>query len=152
MMQADFGLPVFLKGVCKEDVYLKWLSREATRFYNEDQAVGEYDLTSRYSYRNAIHRAVLRHGEVDAYTGSILNWKLVGRFNAKEAKKLGKQYRAHFADTPVADRIDNQPGGLNITICSWRIYYSKKNLDYAEFLSICSAVSKYAEKKGLQIK
>lgn len=152
MNKVDFGLPVFLKEICKEDVYWKWLSREATRFYNEDQEVGEYDRTSRYSYRTAIHKAVLRHGEVDAYTGAILNWKLVGRFNSKQAKKLGKQYRAHFADAPVADRIDNIPGSLNIAICSWRVFYSKKNLDYAEFLSICSSVSKYAEKKGVQIR
>ncbi len=85
MENVNFKLPDFLKGVCPEERYWKWLNREAGKLFNQNNCStnGRIGVPTRFDFKLKIHKAVLRCQMVDAYSGLLLNWKLLAGFDSK---------------------------------------------------------------------
>src|SRR5688500_11867567 len=101
---ALYKLPKFLNGVCAPKAYRHWLARKAKSHVRRDQNRGNH-TASIEEYKQAIHRAVGRGGDRDAYTGHQLRWDLISQYNNDEAKKRGRGYKKEFGDLPTVDHV-----------------------------------------------
>ena len=79
------SLPVCLRGLCAEDVYLRWLHRKAQAHVTRDRERGETCTAA--AYKAKIHEAVCAGGDRDYYTGLPLDWSLISRFDNARAKQ-----------------------------------------------------------------
>ncbi len=139
--EKKYLLPDFLKNVCSEEVYWRWLGRESSRFLKNDLQY-RIKTISRLEYKDAIHNAVLKYKDVDAYTGQILNWKLLGKFDSKMAREHGLSYKTLYSDIPTASLLKGGAGHTKIVICAWVVEECKGDLSFKEFSQICVAVTK----------
>ncbi len=147
MARTPYELPSFLEGVCAAEQYRKWLSRAASRHVKRDRKKGNKRAT-REEYKRAIHEAVLRQGQSDAYTGEALNWKLISTYDNKKAKERGRKYKKRFGDMPSVDHVGDGLGSADFCICSWRTNDCKSDLDLEEFIALCQKVVTYSRRSN----
>lgn len=138
-MPKKYALPVFLSGDVSQEIYERWLERKAQAHVKRDRRRGNTSASGA-SYREAIHRAVVESGGIDAYTGEKLQWNLISQYDNDESKRNGRHYKKSFALLPTVDHVGDGTGPANFKICSWRINDAKNDLDLAEFISVCQAV------------
>ena len=98
------------------------------------------------SYKTAIHEAVLRSGDRDAYTGRPMRWDQISRYNNAASKRGGRAYKKKFGDLPTVDHIGEGLGEAHFAICAWRVNDAKSDLTRDEFLEVCWEVLDFARK------
>jgi hypothetical protein len=77
---------------------------------------------------------------LDAYTGEVLDWHLISKYDNDVAKKGRSKYKALFGLLPTVDHVGDVTGPANFKICAWRTNYAKNDLSLAEFVSLCRRV------------
>jgi hypothetical protein len=138
-MSKKYALPEFLMGTIDQATYLRWLTRKAQAHVKRDRqrdnstAIGE-------AYRVAIHAAVMLGAGRDAYTGEVLDWTLLSRYDNLESSEGGRTYKHGFAKLPTVDHVGDGLGPANFKICGWRVNDAKHDLDIPAFLAVCKAV------------
>lgn len=151
MKEEKYTVPPFVQGI-ESKVYKRWLHRAACRHYKRDRdRKRENREITREKYKLAIHAAVIKSAGRDDYTGKSLRWKLIGKYDNKEAKKQRQAYKKKFGNMPTVDHAENGTDPANfIKICSWRVNDCKNDLTLDEFLKVCAAVLKFqnARKKN----
>jgi hypothetical protein len=145
MARTPYELPSFLEGMCAAEQYRQWLSRAASRHVKRDRKRGN-ERASRQEYKRAIHEAVLRQGQTDAYTGESLDWSLISTYDSKKAKEGGRAYKKSFGDMPSVDHVGDGLERANLCICSWRTNDCKSDLDLEEFIALCQKVVTYSRR------
>jgi hypothetical protein len=141
-------LPPFLKGICTEDVYRKWLDKRAEQLYVRDRDERRpYALKgSKSLYKKAIHAAVYASGLPDPYTGERMKWELIGTWDW--TKKVTDEIKAKYRLLPTVDHVDPYGNVLKFEICSWRINNCKVGLTPEEFVEVCRKVVERMKDKG----
>ncbi len=132
----QYPLPSNLQGKCKQEDYTHWLRWKAHAHVKRDTKRGNR-TASAASYRDAIHRAVCKGGDRDAYTGRPLRWDLIRKYNNKDSKKGKRAYKKRFADLPTVDHEDDGLGKPKFKMCSWRTNDCKNDLTVRELLRFC---------------
>ena len=139
---GQYALPSKLRGVCTELAYKKWLHRKAIAHVVRDKKRWEIPL-SVADYKNTIHIAVMETGKRDSYTGELLDWGLISKYDNAKSKSGGAVYKKKFAMLPTVDHAGDAPGDLNFRICSWRTNSSKSDLTLIEFVELCRKILRY---------
>jgi hypothetical protein len=92
----------------------------------------------------AVHRAVIRCGGKDEYTGENLEWRLVGTYDNAQSKAKGAPYKRKFRSMPTVDHVqgeDGRPASLDdLRICSWELNDAKGDLSLQQFKALCRKV------------
>lgn len=132
----QYPLPEILNGKCTQSDYTHWLYYKAAVHVKRDKKRGNNKATT-HDYREAIHKAVLKGGDKDAYTGMPLDWSLIRKYNNDEAKKGKRKYKKKFADLPTVDHEDEGMGAPSFKICSWRTNDCKNDLTVDELIKFC---------------
>jgi len=110
-----------------------------------DRERGNEEATTE-EYKIAIHQAVKESRGKDAYTDEDLEWHLLSKYDNKESKKQGRQYKKLFALLPSVDHVGDGKGKAEFKICSWRTNDAKNDLSYEEFVGLCKKVLETANK------
>lgn len=139
MSNKKYHLPDFLSGQCSESVYKKWLSRKAVAHVKRDRKRGNKGAKTSI-YKEAIHDAVLRSKGKDAYTGKLMDWKNISKYDNDKSNNKGRNYKKQFGDLPTVDHIGDGTGDPEFEICSWRTNDSKNDLTIDEFKKLCRQV------------
>lgn len=134
-------MPEFLVGLVTETVYEKWLSRKADAHVRRDRKRGRKATGSQY--KEAIHGAVLASNGRDAYTGEMLNWKLISTYRNEDSTAGRHAYKANFALLPTVDHVSAGDTEASFKICGWRTNDAKNDLSHADFIEVCKAVLAY---------
>lgn len=137
-----YSLPQFLAKKIKKEVYKKWLQRKATAHFRRDKKKRARNI-SVSKYKELIHQAVLASKGKDAYTGEDLDWKLISKYNNKQAKKFGDEYKKKFYYLPTIDHEIPNIKNPSFKICSWKINDVKNDLTLKELLIECKKLIKY---------
>ncbi len=138
-MPKKYEIPLFLANLLTQETYDTWLRRKAQAHVKRDRKRGNSEATGKI-YSTAIHSAVIESQGKDAYTGEILNWKLISQYDNKSSKKGGRSYRHKFALLPTVDHVGDGMGAPDFKICSWRTNDSKNDLSLNEFTDLCKKV------------
>ncbi len=141
-----FPVPEVLKGKCTQQDYTHWLYNKASAHVKRDRKRGN-DIATPALYREAIHEAVSRGGDRDAFTGEPLRWDLIRTYDNEESKKGRREYKKRFADLPSVDHLDDGMGQPNFAICSWRTNDCKNDLTVDELIEFCEAFLKFQKSK-----
>jgi hypothetical protein len=138
-----YFLPLFLVGICTEEVYIRWLLKRARQLHDRDLAQGRpYGLAgSGASYKAEIHAAVIATGLSDPYTGETMDYKLIGTWDTSVDQPEG--YSKQFRLLPSVDHVDPWGTELHMEICSLRINRCKGSLTPDEFINVCRRVVEY---------
>jgi hypothetical protein len=148
MVNRKYELPQFLEGHCRQDAYQRWLGRKAAAHRKRDRGRGNQEAT-REQYMKEIHRAVRDSGGRDHYTGELLVWKLISKYDNETSRASGRKYKKKFALLPTVDHVGDGLGPAAFRICSWRTNDAKNDLSEAEFVDLCNAVaSHYSRSAG----
>ncbi|SFV88665.1 Protein export cytoplasm protein SecA ATPase RNA helicase (TC 3.A.5.1.1) [hydrothermal vent metagenome] len=139
MEKRKYPLPAFLEGLHSQANYEKWLTNKAQTRLKRARDRGNTQANNE-EYRIEIHRAVLECGGADAYTGELLDWRLLGRYNNVESKKGGRVYKKKFALLPTVDHVGDGMGKADFKICSWRTNDAKNDLSFSEFVVLCRQI------------
>lgn len=137
-----FAVPSFLSDQVSQEIYERWLRRKAQAHVRRDRlrknktAVGE-------PYRLAIHRAVMESNGRDAYTGQMLDWSLLSKYDNEKSKKHGRKYKNQFARLPTVDHVGDGTGKADFKICGWRTNDAKNDLQKSQFIALCKAVLRH---------
>ena len=142
-MPTSYPVPPTLN--VEQATYIRWLRRKAAAHVKRDRARATHAITGE-AYRHAIHAAVTDHGVNDFYTGELLNWSLVSRYNNEDSKLGRSTYKAGFALLPTVDHVLTADGKWDFVICAWRTNDAKNDMSQAEFLDLCRRVIAYSEK------
>ncbi len=142
--RGRYYLPKALEGICSENAYKRWLHRKAQAHVIRDRKRWQIPL-SVSDYKRAIHLAVIESGVHDAYTGEVMDWSLISKYNNDKSKTGGTKYKKKFAMLPTVDHAGDEPGDMNFRICSWRTNDSKSDLAFHDFLNLCRAVLAHHE-------
>lgn len=137
---TTYALPTILENACSQKDYIKWLNRRANAHFKQDKKKNKLIFETRALYKHAIHKAVLKGGDRDAYTGELLRWDLIRKFNNKEAQKRKREYKRKFADMPTVDHINEKRRNQYFKICSWRTNDCKNDLTIDELIKFCTVV------------
>lgn len=135
-------LPSFLENVCTRIVFIKWLNKKCWFLHKRDLKNNKSfaaDCT-RLQYKEQIYQSVNETGLIDPYTGDIMQYELIGKWDSNAAKNGGLAYSKQFALLPTADHIDPQGDKLELEICSWRVNMMKADFNPTDFISFCSKV------------
>jgi len=141
-MKSKYKCPEFLLHTCKDDQYQKWLHRKAVAHVKRDRSRG-IETATISKYKKAIHEAVKASNGYDAYTGKILLWDLLGKYDNEQAKKGRRKYKKEFWDLPTVDHVDDGENGPDFKICSWQVNDAKSNMSLNEFVSLCKSIVEY---------
>jgi hypothetical protein len=135
---AAYPLPVFLEGRCTHSAYVKWLNNKADTLLKRDKKRGKpYAIDAEESdYKKEIHRAVMKSGPEDPYTGEPLAWELIGTWDS-HAQPDG--YKRRFYNMPTVDHIVADV--LEFEICSWQSNDAKSDMTPVEFVDFCGKVT-----------
>ena len=142
MKSLKYQLPTFLVGVVTQEIYSKWLNSKTQTHLKRDKKLNP--TASGRSYKEAIHKAVLKSDGKDAYTGEELNWKLINKYDNTKSKLLGRTYKHEFALLPTLDHVSER-SSINFDICSWRTNDAKNDLSIQEFIELCRKVVTYLD-------
>ena len=132
-------LPDFIED---EKKYKKWLYSKAHSHYTRDKKYFKdknENKIFKYTYQDykyAIHQAVIDSRGVDYYTGERLDWSLIGKWNNKDAKRIG--YKKKFKKLPTLEHVNRANFADNFAICSWSVNDAKD-----EFVELCKKVIKH---------
>lgn len=143
-MSNDFQKPEFIKN-CDPQVYKKWLTRKANTHLKRDKKRWETSSTPE-EYKIAIHRAVIESKGVDAYTGKMLRWDMIGQYDNDKSKEGRSEYKKKFGDLPTVDHVSGKDEKLKFKICSWTVNDAKNDLNYKEFVKLCREVIEFEVK------
>lgn len=91
-------------------------------------------------YRIAIRAAVVASNGQDAYTGEVLDWSLLSRYDNVESAEGGRSYKHGFARLPTVDHVGDGLGAADFKICGWRVNDAMHDLDMPAFLGVCRTV------------
>jgi hypothetical protein len=145
-----YPLPAFLKGVVSASGYSKWLNCKADTLRKIDlkRKKAFASACSKAVYKEKIHTAVLAAGTKDPYTGDLLRWELIGKWdNKKEALFRSGKFRSVFNKDffllPTVDHSDPYGDVLEFEICSWIVNSSKTLMNPEEFLDFCKKIAGY---------
>ncbi len=142
---------------CDQSKFIVWVQRKAAALWERDKnkliargclSPETNDNEKRAQYRQAIYKAIAEMEEnVCPYTGYLLKWDKIGKWDNEEAKRKGKVYKRDFALLPTVDHknADSQP---DFIICSWEANDAKNDLPYDKFVELCRAVVALADKKA----
>lgn len=137
-----YPLPDVLKGKCSQEDYTHWLYSKAAAHVRRDTQRGN-PVATKIIYRDAIHRAVCQGGDKDAYTGRLLRWDLIRKYD-NEKSKIGKRaYKKEFAGLPTVDHVGDGTSHPDFKICSWRTNDCKNDLTLEELMEVCRDVLKF---------
>lgn len=139
---GQYALPSALRGSCTEATYKKWLQRKAEAHVRRDRKRWRIRL-SVADYKKSIHAAVQEAGKRDAYTGELLDWGLISKYDNAKSKSGGTVYKKKFAMLPTVDHAGDGPGDLNFRICSWRTNDSKSDLTLKELIELCRKILRH---------
>lgn len=134
-----YQLPKFLEGTVSQANYEKWLSGRSMAHFRRDKKRGNSKITNE-NYKKSIHKAVEECDGYDAYTYEQLDWTLISKYDNKESKKGGREYKSKFALLPSVDHVGDGTGSADFKICAWRTNDSKSDLSYDEFIILCRKV------------
>jgi hypothetical protein len=143
----EFELPVFLRGICQEKTYVRWLRRKAQAHVKRDRKRFGADTCTGAEYRRMIHNAVRNGGENDYYTGMRLDWTLISVYDNDDAKQGRGEYLRRFANLPTVDHVIEPGGSLRFVICSWQVNDCKSHLSETEFWDLCEQVLAHRDSK-----
>ena len=138
-MSKKYALPAFLAGTVDQAAYQRWLAHKAQAHVKRDRKRGNAAAIGE-AYRVAIHAAVTAGGGRDAYTGELLDWSLMSRYDNFESAEGGRTYKHGFAQLPTVDHVSDGLGPADFKICGWRVNDAKHDLDIPAFLGVCRAV------------
>lgn len=144
-MTRKYPLPPFLEGKIDQKSYDRWFSRRSIAHIRRDKNRGNLNAINE-SYKKAIHQAVFDSSGFDEYTGEMLDWHLVSKYDNDKSKKDKRKYKALFCLLPTVDHVDDGLGEPNFKICGWRTNDSKGDLTYEELLQFCRHVLYYFER------
>jgi hypothetical protein len=136
-------LPPFLEGIIDPDDYEHWLTRKAAAHVKRDRKRAQSDVMPAL-YKEAVHAAVLRSDGRDAYTGELLDWKLISTYNNEDSKAGKHSYKSSFALLPTVDHISAGATEASFHICSWRTNDAKSDLSFEGFVELCQKVLTHA--------
>jgi hypothetical protein len=139
MKARKYQMPEFLVSTLTQQRYEKWLGRKASAHVRRDKARGN-QTASREKYKIAIHEAVIKSGARDHYTGEMLDWALLSRYNNAESKAQKRAYKSKFALLPSVDHIGDGLSEANFKICGWRTNDAKNDLSHDDFVALCRRV------------
>ena len=142
-MPRKHSMPRFLEGVISPEAYEHWLKNKAAAHVKRDRNREQSDVTPSF-YKKAIHAAVLRSEGRDAYTGEVLNWKLISTYNNEDSKAGKHSYKSKFALLPTVDHISAGTTKAIFRICGWRTNDAKSDLSFEGFVELCQKVLTYA--------
>jgi hypothetical protein len=136
---AKYPLPDFLVGRCEASKFYYWLNAKANTMLRRDRKRGKAFAweASKATYKGKIYDAIRKCGERDPFTGELLDWDLIGKWDSSTERVMEK-----FALMPTVDHID--PDVLEFEICSWLVNDSKSYMTPAEFVAFCRKVVKRA--------
>ncbi|MFA5939703.1 MAG: hypothetical protein WC809_10155 [Sinimarinibacterium sp.] len=137
-----YALPPFLISVVTQESYQRWLTRKAAAHVKRDRARGH--LCTGANYREAIHAAVLASDGTDAYTGELLDWRLISKYRNEESATGRHLYKAGFALLPTVDHVDAGATEASFRICSWRTNDAKNDMPVDTFIELCRKVLVHA--------
>jgi hypothetical protein len=138
-MSKKYALPIFLRGNATQANYLRWLGRKSITHVRRDRERGNLTAINE-AYKVAIHGAVVASNGRDHYTGEMLDWSLLGRYNNDESKEKRRRYKASFALLPTVDHVGDGLGPADFKICGWRTNDAKHDLTHDEFVALCRRV------------
>jgi hypothetical protein len=139
-----YPLPDFLSSICSPKRFSAWLNSQATRHCKRDRNRGNADLR-REAIKRAIHIAVVQSRGLDAYTGHMLDWQLIGTYSNAESAVNGRAYKRRFHGVPSVDHVGDGLGAPDFRICAWRTNDCKSDLTYDEFIEFCRSVLSHHE-------
>lgn len=148
-MARKYAIPSFLDGVQTQFSYERWLHRKAMAHVKRDRRRGN-DSASVAEYKLAIHSAVAESRGHDAYTGELLDWTLLSKYDNEQSKKHKREYKKRFALLPSVDHVGDGTGPADFKICGWRTNDCKNDLTLEELRTFCHAILKYAEQSRLE--
>jgi hypothetical protein len=143
-----YFLPLFLKGVCTEAEYLRWLDRKASHLYSSDKTLKRpcvRNATCRV-YKLLIHHAVLECGLCCPYTGEKLRWDLLSAWDDASAKNPDQALVKKFSGLPTVDHIDPYGNAPAFEICSWLVNRCKSEMTPEEFIAQCRKIIAFRRK------
>jgi hypothetical protein len=143
--QGKYILPDGIQDTCTDAAYKKWLHRKAQAHVTRDKKRWKLPL-SVAEYKKAIHTAVQKLIRHDAYTGEILDWSLISKYDNNKSKQGGVNYKKKFAMLPTVDHAGDVPGDMNFRICSWRTNDAKSDLTLEEFVELCRKVVEHNDR------
>ncbi len=126
--------------------YEKWLQRRAQSHAKQDKKILQDQEKNTKTvvvkeYKAKIHQAVCKCQGKDAYTGEVLDWYLLSKWNNEDAKKFKRNYKKKFALLPTVDHVD-ELGVANFKICAWRTNDAKNDLSLNELIDFCKKIIK----------
>jgi hypothetical protein len=127
-MPAKYAMPAFLADSIDQAGYQHWLFRKAQAHVARDRKRGNL-MAIGEAYRMAIHAAVIASGGRDAYTGEVLDWKLLGRYDNDASAEGRRTYKHGFAMLPTVDHVGDGLGPADFKICGWRVNDAKHDLE-----------------------
>jgi hypothetical protein len=146
MIQRKYQRPEFLVNLLSQsqDGYEEWLQRKAKSLVERDRKwLQSHNKNSKKvileAYKVAIHKAVCECQGRDAYTGEVLDWDLLGKWDNEQAKQFKREYKKQFALLPTVDHID-ELGVANFKICAWRTNDVKNDLSLNELIKFCKLI------------
>ena len=147
MSKLLYPVPENLRAVIDQSRYSRWLHAKANAHVRRDRKRNGKDSCTVARYKAAIHRAVCDGGDRDFYTGEVLDWKLVSKWENIASKEGRVQYKKRFALLPTLDHCLDEKGEPKFVICSWRVNDSKNDLTLEEFFELCERVLKFQKSK-----
>lgn len=150
-MPVKHTMPSFLSNSTSAEAYERWLDRKAIAHVKRDRARGHSPtVATRLLYKEAIHSAVVVSGGLDCYTGELLHWHLLSKWNNIESQ-LGKHgYKAKFALLPTVDHVNAGATEASFKICAWQTNDAKNDLSVPDFVALCRRVAAFASAELLK--
>lgn len=144
LVKGKYALPDFLASIVSQKAYIRWLQRKATAHAKRDRKRGNAKVTNE-AYKIAIHDAACTSSGRDAYTGEVLDWALISKYDNDSSKAGPRNYKAGFAMLPTVDHVGDGKGAPEFRICSWRTNSAKSDLSLSEFISLCRKVVSHSQ-------
>jgi hypothetical protein len=138
-MPTKYERPPAVADAIDQATYVRWLSRIADAHKRRDRLRGNLTAT-RQSYMQSIHNAVVETNGRDAYTGEVLYWQLISKYDNEASRNGGRKYKALFAMKPTVDHTGDGLGVASFKICAWRTNSAKSDMNYSEFVELCRKV------------
>ena len=128
-----------MASLVEQATYERWLHRKALAHVKRDRNRGNATATTE-EYKIAIHQAVCESDGKDAYTGDVLDWDLLSKYDNEQSKEHGRIYKKQFALLPSVDHVGDGKGSADFKICGWRTNDAKNDMTLNEFISLCKKV------------
>ena len=143
--RRKYELPAFLTSQTSQALYERWLHRRAVAHVGRDRDRENPSATNE-KYRLAIHAAVRLSKGRDFYTGELLDWSLLSRYDNTQAKSGGRAYKARFGLMPTVDHVGDGRGEPEFKVCAWRTNDAKSDLSLEEFVALCRRVVEHSDR------